>query len=257
VLLATVLAGTAAAQTTVVTFDDLHTADYLTNNGVVSPQPAVALPPAPVFNGYAGLNWNSFYAIDGSLVSDQLDNAAPPNSVVSQFNTALSYSTNAGINSSTPFNLVSGYFNSLNTFNLTLEVLGYNGNTLLYDEIYTLAPTDQSVLTQYFSNSVNLCFSPMPQLLNLNMNGITDAQFLVYGGAQARFNASGGILAVDNLTYTPTPEPADWALLAFGGAGLGVALRARKAWALATPLAPVSAAGIRRLSASVPGRHLP
>jgi hypothetical protein len=208
------------AQTTLITFDDLHTADYATNNGVVSPQPVVALPPVAIANGYNSLNWNNLYAIDGLLVPDQLDNAAPHNSVISGYNEALSYVSVADISSATPFSLQSGFFNSLDAFNLNLEVQGFDGSTMVYDQNYTLAPTDQSVLTAYFTNQEDLSFSPQPLLLSLGLNGITDARFIVSGGEGVRFNASGGTFAMDNLTYAPAPEPSILVLTGLGGVGL-------------------------------------
>jgi hypothetical protein len=215
------LTGSLAAQTSLVNFDDLHTADYATNSsGAVSPMPLFPLSPVPVADGYHGLNWNNLYAIDGYLVPDQLNNAAPAASVVSAYNVAVTYGSVVDITSAAAFNLQSGFFNSLSAFNLNLEVQGYNGDTLLYDQTYTLAPTDPVILGEYFTNLENLCFSPSPSFLDLELDGITDARFIVSGGEAVRFNASGATLAMDDLTFSSIPEPSSMVLMGLGLAGL-------------------------------------
>lgn len=196
-ILTTVALGLALAYqagATLVTFDDL--ADH-----------------AQIANGYAGLNWNNFYALNSTL--DPNTGYVP--GTISGNNVAYNaYGTAAAISSSA-FNLTSAYLTAAWNDNLQVEVVGKLGATILYDNTYTLSATTAS-------------------LINFNYNGIDSVQFISSGGTKhlAYTGGSGEHFAMDNLVINGTaavPEPATclagaMLLLPFG---VGAVRKLRKA----------------------------
>ena len=110
----TVVAGTPG----LITFDDL--------TGTSLPVPA----------GYDNLTWSNFYYLNGVAYGQPSGFAA---GVVSTNNVAYNNGgAPAAISSSAPFTLVSAYLTAAWNDNLQVEVQGYNGATLSYDNTYTL-----------------------------------------------------------------------------------------------------------------------
>ena len=178
---AAALGVTARGQSTLITFDDLNA----TTAGI------------PIYNGYGGLNWNNFYALDGVHygASGYQNGVITPNGVA--YN---GYGNTAEITSGSTFTLGGGYFTAA-WQNFNLEVQGYNGASLVYDQTFSL-------------NTIS------PQYLVFNYANITDARFLT----------GGTWLAMDNLTIgvvAPVPEPSTLALAGLGGLSLLV-LRKRR-----------------------------
>jgi len=188
----------AQAQTNLVCFDDLTTDTYL--NGRVMNSVAVPLP-----GGYGGLNWNEFFAVDGNYYSTFLGQGAAGyyNAVISPNNETITMGsstnpTTGDITADAAFSLDSGYFTALYMNGLNLEVQGYNGANLLYDQTYQLG----------FGR---------PDYIQINMSGITDAHFISSGGTLADLiDGPGESFAMDNLTISLTPEPSTVALLSLG-----------------------------------------
>src|SRR5450759_2874870 len=101
------------AATTLITFDDL--------SGSLA---------VPV--GYNGLTWNNFYCLDGVNYSGA--GSGYNAGVVSPSNVAYNgYGNPASISSAGSFNLLSAYLTAAWTSNLHVEVMGYAGDTLNYD----------------------------------------------------------------------------------------------------------------------------
>jgi hypothetical protein len=180
------------AQSTLITFDEF---DASTGR--------VRIP-----NGYQGLNWANFFAFPGAPYTDPGYQAA----LVSGPNVAFNGGgAPADISSTSTFSLVSGYFTGVFNDGMSLEVQGYDGATLLYEQTYTISlnePRDYIVF---------------------NFNGITDAHFISSGGT-ADPNNGGGFgfeFAVDNLTISTVPEPSCLALVGLGAISL-VFYRRRK-----------------------------
>jgi hypothetical protein len=196
------LAVWAQAQTNLVCFDDLPTDIY--QNGMVMNSVAV-----PVSSGYGSLNWNGFYAVDGNYFSTFLGQGAAGyfNAVISPNNEAITLrnftnSTSGDISADAAYSLDSGYFTALYMDGLSLEVQGYNGANLLYDQTYLLG----------FGR---------PDYIQFNMTGITDAHFIASGGTLADvIDGPGENFAMDNLTISLSPEPSTVALLSLGGLSL-------------------------------------
>ena len=145
----------------VVTFDDLDGADF----------PLVT-------NGYSGLNWSNFYALNGVTQS----NSGYQPGVISASNVAYNgYGTEATLSQSSPFNLVSAYLTAAWYDNLQVELKGYVSGFLLYDSTYTLSATTPT----------NILF---------NYLGVTEVDFFSSGGTpHYGYGGDGTQFVVDNM----------------------------------------------------------
>jgi hypothetical protein len=181
------IAASAQAQTKLITFDDL------TDNGSGT----------PIANGYAGLEWNYFGVVNGLTVNgvNGYTGSGYHNGVVSQDNVA--YNVNGGLAlfyvNTGAFNLNSAYLTAAWNDGLHVEVLGYVGDTVTYDNIYTVNTGG-------------------PTLINFNLPGVDEVDFESYGGLQNfGFNGNGDQFAMDNLSITLVPEPTTLALTSLSG----------------------------------------
>lgn len=166
------------------TFDELP----LSNDGI------------PIPNGYGGLQWSNFYELD-AVTYPRASGYRP--GMISQPNVAFNgFGTPASLSSTTPFNLNSGYFTGAWNDGLQLEVKGWIGLTLAYDNTYTLSAT-------------------APSLINFNYLGVSSVDFISFGGTPypGYGTASGTQFAMDNLAVTIVPEPSSVVLLILGMLG--------------------------------------
>jgi hypothetical protein len=171
VLLLLALPGMALAQTELITFDDLPT-----------PVSGRSLIP----NGYAGLQWQNFGYEDGSLNP----HSGYFNAIVSQNNVAFNGFGNPALISDGSFNLNSAYLTGAWNDGLQVEVQGFVGATLTYDNTYTVNTTG-------------------PTLINFNYLGVDEVNFISSGGTPnpAYISYGGGTnFAMDNLSVT-IPDP--------------------------------------------------
>ncbi len=157
------------ANATLITFDDL-------SDGAIA-------------NGYAGLNWNNFYVVN----STEEPSSGYAAGTVSPNNVAYNAYANEAIISDGSFTLNSAYLTGAWNDGLQVEVKGYNGPTLLYDNTYTLSSTT-------------------PTLINFNYVGIDSVTFDSFGGTpNPNYNGVGEHFAMDNMTINadnvPVPEP--------------------------------------------------
>jgi hypothetical protein len=168
------LAAAAEAFSETLTFDDLST----------------SLVPVP--NGYGGLNWNNFYVVNA--VTAESPGSGYQNGIVSASNVVYDgYAKPAAITSSQAFNLDSAYLTAAFDDGLNLEVQGYSGSDLLYDNTYTVNTEG-------------------PLLVDFNYVGVTEVVFTPY------INLSEGTssqLVMDNLTVD-VPEPGTVGLCLLG-----------------------------------------
>ncbi len=152
--------------------------------------------------GYNNLNWTNF---------DYLNSVANRNSgygagMVSFAKVAYNPGgAPASISSSSPFALFSAYLTAAWNDNLQVEVQGYVGTTLIYDNKYTLSATS-------------------PTLIHFNYVGVTSVNFISSGGTpHIGYTGSGKQFAMDNVSVyltpvPPGPPPASFALMyAFNG----------------------------------------
>ncbi|HEY3856554.1 MAG TPA: choice-of-anchor tandem repeat GloVer-containing protein, partial [Verrucomicrobiae bacterium] len=142
---------------------------------------------APVPNGYFGLKWDGFYCATAS-------NFDAPNGflpgTVSTNNVAYNFGgANAGISSSTSFNLLSTYLTAAWNDNLQIEVQGYKGSALNYDNSYTLSATS-------------------PTLITFNFMDVTSVRFIAFGGTpHPGYEGAGTEFALDNMSVIQVPPP--------------------------------------------------
>src|ERR1700690_3341936 len=111
-------------------------------------------------NGYGGLQWSGFGAINATLLS-------PPDGyqagMISPDNVAFNYDQydrRASISSGNVFNLDSAYLTAQVVEGMQVEVQGFAaGNQLIYNNTYTLSANT-------------------PSLINFNYDGITQVEFI-------------------------------------------------------------------------------
>ena len=145
-------------------------------------------------NGYNGLDWNNFYAINGTNITG----TGYANGVVSPNNVAFNgYGNDASISvASGTFTLNSGYFTAAWVNGLNIDVTGFNSGTQI----------DQTTLVENTSG---------PKFETFNWSGLDKVTF--HSGSVTQF-------ALDNLTVngsaTPAPEPSSVAAMGFGAFGL-------------------------------------
>jgi hypothetical protein len=175
-----------------------------------------------VTNGYNGFQWSNFYVVDA------LDSSIPSggqNGTVSPKNVAFNANGNpANFSSSGAFALDSAYLTAAWNDGLQLEVQGFVGTTLTYDNTYTL-------------NTAG------PVLVNFKYLGVDEVNFISSGGTHhSGYSGAGTQFAMDNLTVT-VPEPN--ALSLFGIGALILCWRIKPNKLLRRP--PVAVAQLVRL----------
>lgn len=180
---------------TTITFDDINT-----NGGCCTPIP----------NGYNGLNWNNFFALDATASPYSMEGygaglVSPPNVA---FNGGGSP---ASITSGANFTLTSGYFTGAWNDGLNITITGLENGTPLFNETIVVNSTS-------------------PTLETFNWAGINEVDFNSFGGTPNPNYipfGSGEQFVLDNLTINGgapgVPEPGT--LVLFGTGLLGIAGR--------------------------------
>ena len=190
-----------SAQT--ITFDDLNPATLPGGDGVSA---------APIPNGYGGIQWANFWVLNAALQYSQFGNNGYHIGLVSTNNVAFNdRGTSAAFSvTSGAFNFDSAYLTPAWNNGLHVEVQGFVGTTLTYDNTYTLNTTSAT-------------------LINFDYLGVDKVNFIASGGVSAGYDGAGTQFAMDNLTIIPVPEPTMMALVGFGGlATLGMVRRRKR-----------------------------
>ncbi len=162
---------------------------------------------SPIANGYAGLNWNNFFTVNGT----NFTGSGYHSGTVSPDNVAFNaFSNPATLSSSTTFSLTRGYFTGAWYDGLTIQAVGTLGGSAVY--------------TQSF-----IVNASAPTLVTLNHALVDNVVFSSFGGtAHPGYGGCCTHFALDNLTVNgAVPEPASWALMLSGFAFVGAALRRR------------------------------
>ena len=134
--------------------------------------------------GYGGLNWNSFYVLDG--VHYYLNPSGYGAGAVSTNNVVWGIGF-ASITSANPFNLFSAYLTAAWNDDLQLEAKGYTNGVLIYDNTYTLSATN-------------------PILINFNYLGVTEVDFTSSGGTHhPGYSGNGTHFVMDNVNAATGP----------------------------------------------------
>jgi hypothetical protein len=155
----------------------------------------------PIPNGYDGFQWNNFYVMDAALLGAV---NGYKNGMVSANNVAFNAAGNPAMFSAGSFDLNSAYLTAAWNDGLQVEVQGFVGTTLTYDNTYTVNTTG-------------------PTLLDFNYLGVDEVSFISSGGVPNGnyLGGPGTQFVMDNLAVT-IPEPNLLALACLGAAALMV-----------------------------------
>ena len=192
-----VLLAASACRATVVTFDDLPS----TANGLL------------ITNGYQSLSWSNFGYVNAILHSNL--------NGVSGYNYGMVTASNVALNASgfpaeidargTNLNFLSAYLTGAWNSNLSIQVQGFNGATLLYNTTVVASATSPTLFTFDYTNINELAFNS-------------------FGGQDAGFGSGAGEnFVMDNFDFEFVPEPSAFLLTAAGALMLwSVAKRKRR-----------------------------
>jgi subtilase family serine protease len=141
----------------------------------------LALPEAAytvLTNGYDGLNWNNFAALNGVA----LTNSGYEAGVISASNVAFNGDgSEAILSQSSAFNLISAYLTAAWNDDLQVELKGYVGGALIYDSTYILSATT-------------------PTNILVNYLGVTEVDFISSGGVHhSAYIGYGTQFVMDNM----------------------------------------------------------
>jgi len=181
VLTPLVLSMLSTSRGTVVTFDDLSE----TGSGSYFTAP------------YQGLVWSNFVSFNAVLSPPVFGTNGYYYGMVSASNAAANgIGSPAEIDSSgTNFNFLSAYLTGAYNSNLNIEVKGFRGGNLLYDQTVVASATAPALFTFGYTNIDRLYFSN-------------------FGGQPAFGTPSAPQFAMDNFTFDLVPEPSPLLLTA-------------------------------------------
>ncbi|MGH7952023.1 MAG: PEP-CTERM sorting domain-containing protein [Limisphaerales bacterium] len=138
-----------------------------------------------ITNGYGGLQWQYFNYLDAVNTGSGRNGMVSSNYIAFNFDgDPAQISDNDGL-----FNLSSAYLTGAWNDGLQVEVQGFVGGTLTYDNTYTV-------------NTAG------PILINFDYLGVDGVNFISFGGTHnPSFGEFGEEFLMDNLTVTLVPEP--------------------------------------------------
>ncbi len=155
---------------------------------------------AGITSGYGGIaTWSNLIQLNG----DTYGLSGYQNGVVSHPDVAFNGGgSDAYIANPTAFDLNSGYFTAAWNNGLQLQIEGYQGATLVYNNTYTLNTTG-------------------PSFLDLQYLDVTKVTFHSFGGTSAGLGGGGEHFNMDNLTVNDNSSvPDSGSTLLLLGAGL-------------------------------------
>ncbi len=179
----------ASAGATVLTFDDV----------------SATAQDAYIPDGYGGLNWGNMALIH----QDMHPVSGYNNGTVSGDYTAFNPYSRVEIVSDGFFDFNGAYLTGAWNNGLNIEVTGLFGGTELY-------------------NTTVVVDADGPTWFDFNYKGIDELVFRSFGGDPAGYSLRGTHFAMDDFTFTATPEPATVFLLGSGLTGLAAFGRKRK-----------------------------
>jgi hypothetical protein len=176
---------------TVITFDDLT--DSTTGTFIPT--------------GYQGLSWSNFAYTTPVLATNVSGLTGYYYGMVSPSNVALNAGGSpAEIDSATNFNFLSAYLTGAWNSNLSIQVEGFNGANMLYDQTVVVGATSAT-------------------LFAFNYTDIDRLYFNSFGGEPAFGGTPREPFVMDNMTIDFIPEPSTFLLAAAGGISLVALLR--------------------------------
>jgi hypothetical protein len=160
--------------------------------------------------GYEGLSWSNFSYLTPFLMTNVSGLTGYYYGMVSLSNVAFNAGgTPAEINSATNFNFLSAYLTGAWNSNLNIQVEGFNGTNLLYNQTVVASATDATLFT-------------------FNYLDIDRLYFDSFGGEPAFGGTARENLVMDNMTFEFIPEPSSLLLTALGAAILCAVIRPRR-----------------------------
>jgi PEP-CTERM motif-containing protein len=191
---------------TVVTFDDLSE----TGSGAFF---------SYQYQGYQGLTWNNILCRNAVLFTNlPIGYTCVTNGLTGDYYGMVSPSNVAVISSgseidsaSTNFNFFSTYLTGFYNSNLNIEVQGYRGANLVYDQTVIAGATNSTLFTFNFLDIDRLYFKS--------------------SGGEPAFGTDGdpGTFIMDNFDFEFVPEPSSLLLAALGSISLVALLRRKRA----------------------------
>lgn len=164
-------------------------------------------------NPYNGLTWNNFLPENVPTVTAEFGPSGYEAGMISSPNVVYNGGGNpASIASATAFDFDSAYMTAAIMDNLQLEVKGYLGGTLKYDNTYMLSATS-------------------PTLIHFNDFDVNTIDLITSGGTPHGYPgfAPGEQFAMDNLTVNlNVPEPGIGGLLVIGAVAVALCIRRQR-----------------------------
>jgi hypothetical protein len=181
---------------TVVTFDDISNVG---NSAVIT-------------NGYQGLNWTNFWVLNAFTQTSTYGLSGYYYGMVTASNVAYDgFGNPAEIDSpGTNFDFLGAHFTGAWNSNLNIEVQGFRGTNLVYDETKVVSATS-------------------PTLCTFDYLDIDHLYFNSYGGEPAFGGTSRASFVMDNFMFEFIPEPSTFLLAALAAVSLAAVLRRQRA----------------------------
>ena len=131
--------------------------------------------------GYHDVVWNNLFVLDATSTgaNGYRDGMVSPPNIA--FN---GYGDEASLSNNVPFHVISTYATAAWNQGLQLNIKGYVGQTLVYDNTYTLSATN-------------------PTWINLGLLGVTRVEFESWGGTP--YYADGSHFVLDDMALLATP----------------------------------------------------
>jgi hypothetical protein len=179
-----------------ISFDNITSAGGYTNEVAVT-------------NGYGGLNWSGFDAVNAYLFNNKYSNTGVRNGMVSSSNVVCNaFGGLATISSAGDFTVSNVDLSSCWLTGMSIGIKGYNGASLIDSTTIVVNTT-------------------APTLLNLDWQNISSMTFTAFGGSNAGLGSTMETFVMDNLSVSVVPEPSAFLLVSVGLVALGSGLRRR------------------------------
>jgi hypothetical protein len=149
----------------------------------------------PVPGGYGGLQWNNFEVLNTVQELNDYGPNGEVNGMVSPNNVIFNdFGNPSSLSDGSAFDLNSAYLAGVWNDGMQLEVQGFVGTTLAYDNTYTLSTQG-------------------PTLIDFNYDDVDEVNFIASGGTPHGYPFGHGTqFSIDNMNVTlnpvvPVPEP--------------------------------------------------
>lgn len=158
-------------------------------------------------NGYGGLNWSGFDAVNAYLFNNKYPNTGVRNGVITASNVACNaFGSMATISAPGDFTISNIDLTSCWLTGMSIGLKGYNGASLADSTTIVVNTTS-------------------PTLLTLDWQNISSMTFTAFGGSNAGLGSTMETLVVGSLSVNVVPEPSAFLLVSAGLVALWGGLR--------------------------------